>query len=265
MMQYKFKSFLLRIYILFSEFGFDFYKMFLTPISITRYLKNLFLFKKELKKNKSENFKIELIPRLNDHNQIAGGYENEYFITDLFISQYISKESPGIESLLDVGSRVDGLVSHISCFREITIIDIRDVPSKFKNIKSMKLDMTQNFKMNGRKKYDAITSNHAIEHFGLGRYGDPVDFNGHIKAIKNIHKLLKEEGLFILGVPYSKENKIFFDCHRELSINKWSKILISSGFTIKEKYSQYKDEWPKIYKNSLSKEKGMIIFFCIKS
>jgi len=263
-MKYKFKSFLLKIYTLFHEFGFDLYKIILLPFSIRRYLRNLILFKNEMRKFKSDKYYLELIPRLYDYNQLSGGYENEYFITDLFISQYIKFKNSEIKNLLDVGSRIDGLVSNISCFREINIIDIRDVPSKFKNIKSMKLDMTKNFSMNGRKRYDVITSNHAIEHFGLGRYGDPIDFNGHIKAIKNIHKLLKDKGQLILGVPFAKENKIYFDCHRELSIKTWTKILDENGFIIQDKFSQFKDEWPKIYKSSMPNRKGMIIFFCIK-
>jgi hypothetical protein len=27
---------------------------------------------------------------------------------------------------------------------------------------------------------DSISSLHAIEHFGLGRYGDTIDVNGHL-------------------------------------------------------------------------------------
>ena len=41
---------------------------------------------------------------------------------------------------------------------------------------------------------DSISSLHAIEHFGLGRYGDPIDYYGHIKAISNITKMLKKMG-----------------------------------------------------------------------
>ena len=37
---------------------------------------------------------------------------------------------------------------------------------------------------------DSISCLHAIEHFGLGRYGDPVDVLGHVKALDNIRKAL---------------------------------------------------------------------------
>ena len=31
---------------------------------------------------------------------------------------------------------------------------------------------------------DSVSCLHAIEHFGLGRYGDPIDVFGHIKGSK---------------------------------------------------------------------------------
>jgi hypothetical protein len=36
------------------------------------------------------------------------------------------------------------------------------------------------------EKTPSLSCLHAIEHFGLGRYGDPIDLDGHKKGIKNI-------------------------------------------------------------------------------
>ena len=35
---------------------------------------------------------------------------------------------------------------------------------------------------------DSISCLHALEHFGLGRYNDPLDPNGHLKGFNNISK-----------------------------------------------------------------------------
>ena len=64
---------------------------------------------------------------------------------------------------------------------------------------------------------DSISSLHAIEHFGLGRYGDPIDYFGHIKAIKNITSMLKKGGFFYFSVPIGKQ-RIEFNAHRVFSI-----------------------------------------------
>ena len=48
-----------------------------------------------------------------------------------------------------------------------------------------------------------ITSLHAIEHFGLGRYGDTLDCDGDIKAIRECYRLLAELGCFIFKHSYN--------------------------------------------------------------
>ncbi|MGE8610468.1 MAG: DUF268 domain-containing protein, partial [Acinetobacter baumannii] len=58
----------------------------------------------------------------------------------------------------------------------------------------------------------------AIEHFGLGRYGDPIDINGHIKAIAEMKKLLKKDGIFYFSTQIGS-NRIEFNAHRFFSIS----------------------------------------------
>ena len=66
--------------------------------------------------------------------------------------------------------------------------------------------------------FDSISSLHAIEHFGLGRYGDKLDPIGHIKGIENLQKYLKKNGLFYLSVPVGSKSKIYFNAHRVFTI-----------------------------------------------
>ena len=41
----------------------------------------------------------------------------------------------------------------------------------------------------------------SIEHSGLGRYGDNLDPDGDIKAMKDIYNNLNDNGLLYLGIP----------------------------------------------------------------
>ena len=59
---------------------------------------------------------------------------------------------------------------------------------------------------------ESISSLHAIEHFGLGRYGDKVDAKWHLKAIENIYQMLKPDGIFCFSVPIGKQ-RIEFNAH----------------------------------------------------
>lgn len=50
--------------------------------------------------------------------------------------------------------------------------------------------------------FDAVVSLSAIEHIGLGHYGDPIDPDGDSKAVANIWRWLKPGGWFYFDVPY---------------------------------------------------------------
>jgi len=57
---------------------------------------------------------------------------------------------------------------------------------------------------------------HVVEHVGLGRYGDPVDFEGDLKAISELKRVLAIEGNLIFVVPLGQP-KVMFNAHRVYS------------------------------------------------
>jgi SAM-dependent methyltransferase len=82
---------------------------------------------------------------------------------------------------------------------------------------------------------DSISSLHAIEHFGLGRYNDPIDIDGHIKAIKNIHKILIKGGRFYFSVPIGPL-RIEFNAHRVFSVEYLLRVLTENFKVVKFSY-----------------------------
>lgn len=52
---------------------------------------------------------------------------------------------------------------------------------------------------------DAALAVSAFEHDGLGRYGDPLDPDGDLKAMANVAKVLPEGGLLYLTVPFQHD------------------------------------------------------------
>ena len=86
---------------------------------------------------------------------------------------------------------------------------------------------------------DSISSLHAIEHFGLGRYGDKIDYDGHLKGLDNIYKMLKERGKFYFSVPIGHQ-RIEFNAHRVFSI-KYLVELLESKYRI-DSFSYVDDE-----------------------
>ena len=80
---------------------------------------------------------------------------------------------------------------------------------------------------------DSLSCLHALEHFGLGRYGDPIDPLGHAKGITNMATLLKPGGIFYLSVPIGKERVEFnanrvFDPRTILSLATSNRLVLQS-------------------------------------
>ena len=170
-----------------------------------------------LKKQKGDDVSFvfgKKYPILSERFMEGGIMSGHYFHQDLFVAKEIFKESP--VKHVDVGSRTDGFIAHLAVFRKVEVLDIRQLDSKIDNVSFRKADLMK--PAEGMINYcDSISSLHAIEHFGLGRYGDPIDYFGHLKAIKNITSILKKGGVFYFSVPIGKQ-RIEFNAHRVFSV-----------------------------------------------
>ena len=60
---------------------------------------------------------------------------------------------------------------------------------------------------------DSLSCMHVVEHIGLGRYGDSIDYNGDLKAIEQLKKVVAPNGNLLFVVPIGK-NKIMYNAHR---------------------------------------------------
>jgi hypothetical protein len=137
-----------------------------------------------------------------------------YFHQDLLVANRIFLNNP--IKHVDVGSRMDGLVAHVACFREVEVIDIRPLRTTIPNVRFRQADlMSADFRL---KDYsDSLSSLHAIEHFGLGRYGDRIDFHGYLTGLDRLYEILKEGGKFYFSVPIG-DQRIEFNAHRVFSV-----------------------------------------------
>jgi hypothetical protein len=60
---------------------------------------------------------------------------------------------------------------------------------------------------------ESLSCMHTVEHIGLGRYGDPIDPEGDIKAIKELQRVVKPGGNFLFVTPVGK-SRLLFNAHR---------------------------------------------------
>ncbi len=59
----------------------------------------------------------------------------------------------------------------------------------------------------------SLSCMHVVEHVGLGRYGDPLDPDGDLKAISELKRVLSVGGSLLFVVPIGKP-KVMFNAHR---------------------------------------------------
>jgi hypothetical protein len=185
-----------------------------------------------LKYVQQSDAKILLMPCLHDLKSANGSY-GEYFYQDLFVARQIFERNP--VNHLDIGSRIDGFVGHIASFRTITVADIRPQPVQVPNVDYIQLDLMSDACIGALGKYDSISCLHALEHFGLGRYGDDISHNGWKLALRNMSGLLAQGGLLYISVPVGEE-VTFFNAHRVFSIDTLITQIKLSGLRIASLY-----------------------------
>ena len=62
---------------------------------------------------------------------------------------------------------------------------------------------------------------HVVEHIGLGRYGDPLDATGDLKAMKELARVVAPGGTLLLVCPVGRP-RVVFNAHRIYSVEQIS-------------------------------------------
>jgi Caenorhabditis protein of unknown function, DUF268 len=164
-------------------------------------------------------------PILRDFGKQAGTATGHYFHQDLLVATQIKQANPNRH--IDVGSSIEGFVAHVASFREIEVLDIRPLQiaghSQIRFVQSALMRLDQSL----IGSCDSLSCLHALEHFGLGRYGDSIDPNGHLKGFYNLSQILRSGGTLYISFPIGKP-AVHFNAHRIFHLEEildWSKDL----------------------------------------
>lgn len=191
-------------------------KMLKEPGEIPQFLRDYRELKRQ-QKTSSVSFPFgELYPCLDDRSDNAGTAKGHYFHQDLLVARRIFANAPRLH--VDVGSRVDGFVAHVAAYREIEVFDVRPLKSNIPNVRFRQVDLMAPLPPALQGYCDSVSCLHALEHFGLGRYGDTVDFEGHLKGLANLKGVLAKGGKLYLSVPIGPQ-RIEFNAHRVFAVS----------------------------------------------
>lgn len=75
---------------------------------------------------------------------------------------------------------------------------------------------------------------HTVEHIGLGRYGDQIYYDGDIKAMSELARVLAVGGNLFFVVPVGNKSIIQFNAHRIFTKGQVIKYFINLWFDLKE-------------------------------
>lgn len=139
----------------------------------------------------------------------AGLINKHYFLQDLWAATLLHEA--GVTAHVDVGSRLDGFIAHLLPFCEVTYVDIRPLEFEHPKFHFRQGSITQLPMEDGS--VPSLSSLHVIEHIGLGRYGDPVDADGHLRGARELARVLAPGGRLLIGTPTGQE-RLVFDAHR---------------------------------------------------
>lgn len=187
-------------------------------------------------------------PIFTERHAQAGSFSH-YFWQDLWAARKIHERRP--QRHTDIGSRIDGFIAHLLVFMPVEQLDIRPVDSPIRGLSFTQADATNldNFADNS---IDSLSTLHAVEHFGLGRYGDPIDPQACFKAMAALQRVLAPEGRLYFGTPVGRQ-RLEFNCQRIFSprtiLDRFSDLQLVSFSAVDDELQFHEDADPADFEN----------------
>lgn len=149
-----------------------------------------------------------LFPCLDDRTSTTG-FDRHYTYHPAWAARVVAEIKPALH--VDISS-ILAFSTQLSAFIPVKFYDYRPAILNLSNLESEHADLTQlHFDSNS---IECISCMHTIEHVGLGRYGDPIDLQGDLKAINELKRVTKSGGSILFVTPTGGEAKIQFNAHR---------------------------------------------------
>jgi SAM-dependent methyltransferase len=137
------------------------------------------------------------------------GFDKHYVFHTAWAARKIADLRP--KQHIDIASSLI-FVGSVSAFVPTRFIDFRPAEMNLSNLKTepgtlMQLPFANDV-------VESLSCMHVVEHVGLGRYGDPLDYDGDIKAAKELSRVVAPGGTLLFVVPIGGTARIQFNAHR---------------------------------------------------
>ena len=136
-------------------------------------------------------------------------FDRHYIFHTAWAARILSRTRPVRH--VDVGSSLY-FVTSVSAFVPIEFVDIRPARLGLDGLRASAGSLAA--LPFGDGTVDSLSCMHVLEHVGLGRYGDPVDYDGDLVAAAELSRVLAPGGRLLLVVPVGARARIQFNAHR---------------------------------------------------
>ncbi len=149
----------------------------------------------------------DFYPQVRDKTMMTG-FDRHYVYHTAWAARKVAEIKPEFHT--DISSSLY-FASIVSAFVPVKFYDYRPADLQLSGLSSEQGDLLH--LPFADKSVRSLSCMHTVEHVGLGRYGDPIDPDGDLKAIKELQRVLAPGGSLLFVVPIGKP-KIEFNAHR---------------------------------------------------
>ncbi len=135
-------------------------------------------------------------------------FSPEYVYHTAWAARMVAETRPAVH--VDISSLLY-FATLVSAFVPVKFYDYRPAPLRLDNLTSEHADLMALPFADGS--VASLSCMHVVEHIGLGRYGDPVDPDGDLKAMAELARVLAPGGALLFVVPVGR-TRIQYNAHR---------------------------------------------------
>ena len=237
-----------------KKIGYFFYRIIQSIIDPIKFFKGFYgyvwffkdLINYKLKNRKARLLGTNLFPILDERTPLTS-FDAHYFYQQLWAFENVLRHKPIYH--VDVASTYQ-MSGYLSKIVRTKFIDLRPIKTSLENLEILKGDILHlPLKDNS---VPSLSCLHVIEHIGLGRYGDPIDPDGMVKACVELRRILAPGGFLYVSTPIGKE-RLCFNAHRisspdtvteyfkDLNLISFSVVNDDGQFIQDAHFSDYKD------------------------